>query len=136
MYSSKRSVIAAAPIILFVKKFPQSTYAATIKYSLHFVKIKAAATITGASFILLRLLLRILCLYSFASSHMNPWCAEIAVYTFCTSCIEVAKKKLHRYMHLKNFWFYKKDLLSKKKKDPFEDFNNSGLDIEMNEIGF
>ena len=39
-------------------------------------------------------------------------------------------------MHLKNFWFYKKDLLSKGKKDPFEDFNNSGLDIEMNEIGF
>ena len=39
-------------------------------------------------------------------------------------------------MHLKNFWFNKKDLLSKKKKDPFKDFNNYALDIERNEIGF
>ena len=103
----------------------------------HFVKTKAAATIiTGASFILLRLLLRILCLNSFASSHMNPWCAEIAVYTFCTSCIEVAKKNYIGICTWKTSGFIKRICSQREKKIPLKISTTLVLTLKWMKLGF
>ena len=72
-------------------------------------------------------------MYSSASSH-ESWCAKNAVYTFCTSCIEVAKKNLHICTWQK-LGFIKR-ICSQRKKKILLKISTTGLDIEMKEIGF
>ena len=74
-------------------------------------------------------------MYSSASSH-ESWCAKNAVYTFCTSCIEVEKKKNLHICTWQKLGFYKKNLLSKEKKRSFWRFQQLVLTLKWKKLVF